>query len=241
MDCLEFRRELATRPNDLGVEAKRHRLSCPTCAEAWQRAQVFEQRLVHAMAVPVPDALAERILLRQTTQVRQASRFTWAGLAAGLVMTVGMAGVGFLALRSPDTLASASIAHLAHEPFALNKTALIPSSEVGRVFAELGVPLRASLTQLTYLTRCPLGGKSSLHMVVREQDQPITVMYVPEQHQGSADFEDQGIVGRHRDVGRGTLVLLAERSGKVDIQAFDRIEATFRMAIEGPELRAGMD
>ncbi|MBK8286192.1 MAG: DUF3379 family protein [Ahniella sp.] len=238
MDCLEFRRELAAQPQHLGVEATRHRAECRACAEAWQRAIGFEQRLHHVMAVPVPEGLADRILLRQTTVTRQGTRVArqgWTRIAAGLVMAIGVAGVGYLGLRSPDSLASASVAHLSHEPFALDRTEPIPAAEVARAFADSGVALKAPLTQVTYLVHCPLNGKRSLHLVVRAEGQAVTAMYVPGEHQGDADFVDQQVVGRHREIGPGTLVLLAGSD-----QAFDRIEAGFRAAIEGSPVRAGM-
>lgn len=228
MNCLEFRRELAGRPLDLGADAQAHRAACPACAEAALRAQAFEHRMQQALAVPVPQALADRILLRQTTQVRRNARQGWSRLAAGFVMALGMAGIGYLGLRSEDSLAAVSVAHLGHEPFALQRTDLIPQADIVRQFADQGVPLKHTLSGLTYLTRCPLGDRQSLHMVVQGSGGPVTVMYVPGRHHGDADFREGQVVGRHRDIGAGTLVLLAPGD-----QAFDAIEAMFRAAIEG--------
>lgn len=231
MNCLEFRRELAAVPQAMRAEAREHRARCATCAEAWQRAQVFEQRLQAALAVPVPAELADRILLKQTTdsrQIRQTARQTWLRLAAGVVMTAGMVGVGYLAFGTSESLASASAAHLSHEPFALNRTELIPAATVSQLFAESGVYLKAPLNSVTYLTRCPVYGQKTIHLVIRDGGQPITAIYVPGNQQGSADFSERQIVGRHRNIGGGTLVLMAEND-----DAFDRIEASFRAAIEG--------
>ncbi len=238
MDCLEFRRELAAQPHGLGSEANVHRSECRSCAEAFLRAKGFEQRLEQALAVTVPEGLADRILLRQTTATRHGIRIIrqgWTRIAAGLLMALGMAGVGYLGLRSPDSLAAASVEHLSHEPFALDRTDPIAATEVARVFADSGVVLKAPLTQVTYLTHCPLNGKRSLHLVVRAEGQAVTVMYVPGERQGDADFVDRQIVGRHRDVGAGTLVMLAGSD-----RSFDGIEAGFRSAIEGSPVRAGM-
>lgn len=228
MNCLEFRRELAARPLDLGTQAEAHRAACPACAEAWVRAAGFESRLQSVLAVPAPPALADRILLRQTTQVRHRSRQGLSRLAAGLVMALGMIGIGYLGLRSEDSLAAVSVAHLGHEPFALQRTDLVAQADITRQFLAQGIALKAPLSGLTYLTRCPLGGRQSLHMVVQGAGGPVTVMYVPGHHHGAADFHEGQVVGRHRDIGSGTLVLLAP-----DGQAFDAIEAMFRGAIEG--------
>lgn len=238
MNCLEFRRELAASPQAMSAAAREHRGSCSSCGDAWQRAQVFEQRLQMALAVPVPVGLSDRILLKQTTDTRvhrQSARQTLLRFAAGLVMTAGMAGVGYLAFGTSESLASASMAHLSHEPFALNRTEQIPAATVSQLFAESGVYLQAPLHAVTYLTRCPVYGQKTIHMVIRDGGQPITAIYVPNNQQGSADFAERQIVGRHRTIGRGTLVLMAEHS-----DAFDRIEANFRAAIEGSNSLAGM-
>lgn len=238
MNCLEFRRELAATPMAMRAEAREHRAHCASCAEAWQRAQVFEQRLQAALAVPVPAELADRILLKQTTDTRkhrQLTRSTWLRLAAGFMMTVSALGTGYLVFGTGETLASASIEHLSHEPFALNRTERIPATTVSQVFAESGVYLKAPLQSVTYLTRCPVYGQKTIHLVIRDGGEPITVIYVPNNQQGSADFSERQIVGRHRNIGQGTLVLMAERD-----DAFDRIEANFRAAIEGSRSLAGM-
>lgn len=238
MNCLEFRRELASSPMAMRAEAREHRAHCSSCAEAWQRAQAFEQRLQAALAVPVPAELADRILLKQTTntrQGRQIARSTWLRVAAGLLMTVSALGTGYLVFGTTETLASASVEHLTHEPFSLNRTELIPAATVSQVFAESGVYLKAPLQTVTYLTRCPVYGQKTIHMVIRDGDEPITVLYVPGNRQGSADFSERQVVGRHRNIGQGTLVLMAEHS-----DAFDRIEANFRAAIEGSNSLAGM-
>ncbi|AVP98504.1 hypothetical protein C7S18_15505 [Ahniella affigens] len=238
MNCLEFRRELAASPQVMSAAAREHRGHCSTCADAWHRAQLFEQRLQSVLAVPVPMGLADRILLRQTTDSRvhrQSARQTWIRLAAGLMMTAGMVGVGYLTFGTSASLASASMAHLSHEPFALNRTELIPAATVSQLFAESGVYLKAPLQSITYLTRCPVYGQKTIHMVIRDGGQPITAIYVPNNQQGSADFAERQIVGRHRNIGHGTLVLMAEHG-----DAFDRIEASFRAAIEGSSSLAGM-
>ena len=54
MNCLEFRRHLASEPHSRRVDFVAHREQCGRCAEAHAQALAFEDRLGHVPAVPAP-------------------------------------------------------------------------------------------------------------------------------------------------------------------------------------------
>ncbi|HEX7769057.1 MAG TPA: hypothetical protein VF422_03410, partial [Dokdonella sp.] len=70
----------------------------------------------------------------------------------------------------------------------------------------------------------------SVHMVMPEQGQPVSVLYVPG-HAGTSPvtFHDESLSGRAATVGDGTLYLLARSDAR-----FDALERAWRDAIEGP-------
>ncbi|MGH8172776.1 MAG: DUF3379 family protein, partial [Rhodanobacteraceae bacterium] len=70
MDCLEFRRLLGSDPRVASAAARAHLETCPRCRDAYARAHAFEGRLSQALSVPVPEGLADRILLHQLTGER---------------------------------------------------------------------------------------------------------------------------------------------------------------------------
>ena len=72
MNCLDFRRQLAAVPEGLDADALAHGADCTRCAQARNEALAFESKLRDVLAVPVPESLADRILLRQTTEARRA-------------------------------------------------------------------------------------------------------------------------------------------------------------------------
>lgn len=87
MNCLEFRRLLLAQPRDKTAEQMAHSALCPGCAAAAAEAEAFEARLSNVMRVPVPDGLADKVLLRQKMPP-QRSR----GLQARLAALLGMGG-----------------------------------------------------------------------------------------------------------------------------------------------------
>ena len=88
MNCLEFRRQLAVDPKTRDAVFLQHKQECPRCAEAYARAMLFEASLAEAMAVPVPENLAERILFAQATEQRKQARVNrgrWIQYAAAAI------------------------------------------------------------------------------------------------------------------------------------------------------------
>jgi hypothetical protein len=232
MNCLEFRRAIGTDPRGLDAAALAHRAACPRCSEAHERALQFERSLSAAMAIAVPDNLAERILLHQTTAVLhepRARRMPVWSIAAACV--VGIALAATLAWRmfvANASLTDLAVAHLAHEPFALSARAEVDGNAVRAMFASLGVPIARSPGAVHYLNDCPLDGRISVHMVMQRDSGPVTAMYVPKLHEARRDFERAGVRGRESTLGDGTLILLA-----ADAREFDAIESQFQYAFAG--------
>ena len=103
MDCLEFRRLLGSDPRVADAAARAHLETCPRCQDAYARAQAFEARIAQAMAVAVPEGLADRILLNQLTNERQRRasgfRYGWIALAAAASLAIA---VGIVRVSAPD-------------------------------------------------------------------------------------------------------------------------------------------
>lgn len=232
MNCLEFRRAIGTHPRSLDAAALAHRDACARCAEALERALQFERALAGAIAIPVPDHLAERVLLHQTTAALhepRARRWPRVSIAAAAVLGVALAAtLGWRAFIANAAVTDLAIAHLAHEPFALSARAEVDALEVRAMFAALGTPIAHSPGAVHYLNDCRLGARKSVHMVMQRDSGPVTALYLPKLHQARQDFGRAGVRGREATIGDGTLILLA-----ADAREFDAIESQFRGAFRG--------
>jgi hypothetical protein len=248
MDCLEFRRQLGSEPRMLDRAAREHLEGCAFCADAHARAQAFEARLAGAMAVSVPDGLADRILLAQLTSERQRertgrSRIAWVALAAAACMVLAFGVLRYARAPAPGlSLSDLVAAHVTgpEERDALQASVPLPADSVRHAFADRGVTLASVPPNVAYVSECGIGsgvGKyRSVHMVMPENGKPVSVVYVV-QHRASSsqDFQRDGLVGREVPIAQGTLVLLAQDAGR-----FDQLEHTWRSAIEGsPDIAAG--
>ena len=229
MNCVEFRRQLNVDPSTMTEAFVQHRTECPGCADAAARAHDYERDLICALRVPVPERMAETILLAQTTAERRhrtrLRRVSMFAAAALLVLAVGV--VGMRAEAKPLTVQA--VEHLHSEEKVLALTAPVPAAEVVATFADRGVMLKQVPEGISFVAPCPVGNHRSVHLVMPTADGPLTVIYIADQKVAAAsDFASDGLRGRSVPVGKGTLILLAKNTAE-----FDRAEALWRAAIVG--------
>ncbi|MEP7042791.1 MAG: DUF3379 family protein [Dokdonella sp.] len=244
MDCLEFRRLLGIDPRVGDSAARGHLDSCPFCADAHSRAQAFETRLAFAMSLPVPEGLADRILLAQLTGERQRQRTNrrrlgWVALAAAATLVIAIGVVRQQQRPTAAALSDLVAEHVTgpHERDALRRQAPLPDSMVRHAFADRGVELAAVPGGISYVNECPVGGYRSVHMVMPRDGEPVSVVYVTKHRvPDSEDFQRDGLKGREVPIADGTLVMLAQNS-----DSFGALEHSWRDALEGPPKLAAAD
>ncbi|PIW71165.1 MAG: DUF3379 domain-containing protein, partial [Hydrogenophilales bacterium CG12_big_fil_rev_8_21_14_0_65_61_21] len=89
MNCLEFRRLALANPLHPGAAALEHEAACPDCARFYLDLRRQEEEMYQALAIPVPEGLADRILLKTRPRLLDQARSVrvWLpALAATLVL-----------------------------------------------------------------------------------------------------------------------------------------------------------
>lgn len=233
MNCLEYRRQLATDPRTESAAMQAHRRDCPACAQGHARALGFELALRRSLKVPVPAGLEDRILLAQATLDRRdhgSRRRRWLVGVASAASVVLVAGVAWLWSGPAEAFPDLMVDHLAHEPMAFAAQAPLPADVVLQRFAKRNVKLAGSLPEgISYVQACPVGPYKSVHMVMPRSDGPVTVFYIADHREPlREDFRHGAWRGRSVPMGEGTLVLIAETPN-----GFDALEQSWRRTIEG--------
>jgi len=234
MDCLELRRQLGTDPRLADPAARAHLETCAGCRDAHARAQAFDARIAHALAIGVPEGFADRVLLAQLTAERQGPRgrgfrYGWIALAAAaaLVVAIGLVRREGVGKSLPDLV----VAHVTgEERQALDLRTPLPSADVARAFADRGVTLASVPPDVSYVQKCPVGGFKTVHMVMPRDNEAVSVLYVTKYRApGVTDFERSGLHGREVPIADGTLVMVAANTAP-----FDGLEHAWRDALQGP-------
>jgi len=232
MNCLEFRRLVLIRPRQIAAEQQAHLEGCARCAEYAQRVARDEAAIEQAMLVPVPDGLAERILLRHKTH--GPNRWGTLALAASLLVAVGVAFYSHEAPRQGDEIVSAQLAGasqhamaaisyvLDHEPQLLKENRAGDPKVMRAALSELGLSLPANIGSVRYLGSSVLpDGSRGEHIVLQTPYGQVTLILMPDQFLASrvavSDRNLQALVAPRR---QGCYLLIADST-----QTLERVEA----------------
>jgi hypothetical protein len=214
MTCLDFRRQLLADPYRLNADLLEHQSACPACAAFAVRQGRIEEQLQESVRIPVPDGLADRILL--PGQVRRTQRRTWLALAAGVVLATGSLAALWPMLR-PAGFAEELLAHVAeHEPLELAIDRRGDPRVLANALSGLGLSLPAGLGEVRYLGRCPVPGGTGEHVIVQTPLGNVTLIVMPGQPLNSqVVMSGRGLHGVARPAGRGSYALLADSETKL--------------------------
>jgi hypothetical protein len=221
MNCFEFRRKILASPRERTGEYEQHVRGCAGCGDLANEVERFEGALHDALLVPVPDALAARVLLRH--KVRQPTRVfgVWA-LAASLILAVGVAlhlnrdlvePESQVATHSEQQVAVAAISYvLDYEPQLLEENRTGDPAEMRQALMQLGLRLPVSGVTVRYLGKCPVvPDGTGEHIVLKTAHGQATLILAPSRSFASREMishrERTAIVSPVRD---GGYILIAD-------------------------------
>ena len=221
MNCLEFRKRLLTDPRVRTPELDQHLAECAACASLVREMEGFEARLHDAMRIPVPEALADRVLLRH--KIRGPAVRAWA-LAASLIAALGVGIYFYRASVNEDERvltaaalgaghpAVTAIAHvLEEEPRMLKANRGVDPVVMREAFMRLGLNVPAQGTTVLYFDKCPMTGGAGHHVVLQTPFGKVTLILVPDQSLGArvvvADRDKTAIAAPR---GSGGYILIAD-------------------------------
>ena len=223
MNCLEFRRLKLAEPRGLPHDALAHMSECATCRNFAAEINDNEERLAAALDVPVPEGLAERIILRRKTGTRvfaKGSPRLWA-MAATVVLTFAF---GFQQWRDAGSqeYARLAIQHVMHEPESFTTARLADPQLFHTVMQNFGGEMQASLGKVRYMKLCPVPEGTGWHIVFEtEQGELATLILIPAKRMTSQS--EQATVGGWtalaRPGGQGYYAVITsspDTLGKVD-------------------------
>lgn len=180
-NCLDFRREKLADPRRLSPEALAHMDDCAACRSFAAEINENEARLAAALDVPVPEGLAERIVMRRksgTPKVAKASPRLWA-MAAAVVLTFAL---GFQQWRDfpSQEYARLAIEHVMHEPESFTSSRLADPQLFRTVMHNFGGELQAPLGKVRFMKLCPVPEGTGWHIVFEtEQGELATLILIP--------------------------------------------------------------
>jgi hypothetical protein len=208
MNCLEFRRRRLAFPREIEPACNAHLKTCALCAEFSARVDALENEVEQVVRVPVPEGLADRIILRHKFRSRR--RFNVFALAATLLVAIGLTFTHSY-LTSEAGLAEALIAHVLHEPESLRASQVVPGVQLASALAHAGGTLRGPIGDAVYYNRCPLPGGEGIHLAFETSFGRTTVLLLPKKERAkTATLSKQGLSAAVLPLGRGSIGVVAD-------------------------------
>lgn len=179
MNCLDFRRACMA-GDKLPLTADQHASECAACRTFADRLQIFDANLGAALAVPVPDGLADRVLFQHRNKSRAQRPFMKMALAASVLLAVGyLSQPIWVPQLSP---ANALFAHvMIEEPVERFMHRVGSQAELQASLASAGLQGVASLADISYFGTCPVPGGMGYHMKLKTAMGDATLLLMPHQ------------------------------------------------------------
>lgn len=182
MDDLDFRRRIYADPNDNSPETAAACNDDAMKAKFKAEMQQFDAQLKSVLEVPVPENLAERVLLGQSIANQQKERKkhrVHLALAASFAFAIGIS-MQFVGV-SPrvDTLTDHALAHMTNEMSHIPGTADYTLDQLNVKLANFGGHINQDFAPIKFANFCDFDGIRSLHLVFVGERGDVTVFVVP--------------------------------------------------------------
>lgn len=184
MDELQFRRSIYADPHTKDEDIAKAKASDLGKQKFAKEIEQLDQRIANALKVPVPDDMAQKLILRQALQSHQQQKKkkrVHLALAASVVFAIGLT-VNFLQFSSSYTnVADYAFAHTSHEAqnFSNNDKNTVTLASLNQKMATFHGQFTQALGELIFADYCRFDGMKSLHLVFKGDNSPVNVFVIP--------------------------------------------------------------
>lgn len=234
MNCLTARRHLSANPQARSEDLLAHLAECEACRTLAARLTRNEALLRDAMAIPVPEQLAERILLRNHIHSRRFthfSRFAWIksllhnlrnthqggfALAASAVLAVALSW-SLLGTNTPSDWSEVVLAHVISEENGQLKPDALVAPDLATVLKNYGLNLAGQLGSVRYVGYCSLPGGRGVHAVVETPDLgEVTLVLPPVGTHAKADATQRnGYAAQMLNINQASIGIVTQHPDKI--------------------------
>lgn len=227
MDELEFRRRIMADPKQRDEEINAAIKASERNNQFAEDALELDKQIAKAMAVDVPEDLADRILFNQTSSVEtNVVRPSFARKAMAMAasvafvagLLVGQLNWGNLVVSPAQaSLASTAMKHVIEEkPFVQDLDEQVKSSQINAKMAPFAHEFSHSFPyHVYYLNHCGFGSSNALHMVFQGEKGKVTLFFTGIPSEKPTDFNEDGMSGIIEPMGDTSLILVGEEGEDV--------------------------
>ncbi|MGB1199089.1 MAG: DUF3379 family protein [Thalassotalea sp.] len=184
MDDLQFRRSLYADPKNSDDELLAALAKDPAKQKFAQELNALDEKIAQALNVPVPDGLAQQLMLKQSLashQQRKRKTRVQLALAASIAMTFGIAFSLMQFSPAYTSLSDYAFAHVEHEAqyFNNNDQARVSLASLNQKMSSFDGAFTSAFGELIAVNFCRFDSVKSLHLVFKGQSSPVNIFVVP--------------------------------------------------------------
>ncbi len=193
----------------------------------------LDLKIAKALQIDVPPLVMPELPEIDDTNVttlpvrRRSSRPLWFAVAATVVLasSIALRMSGVFTTYGP--LTEEVLAHLDHEPMALQVTDVAVSDErLARAVPARLATFRRGEALVTYAMPCKINGRAVPHLVIQGQYGPVTILLMPEEKVAEAmPFGGDNVHGMIIPVGDGSIAIVGPREEALEPIREDMLES----------------
>jgi len=220
MNCIELRRRLLENPGDHREDIQTHLERCESCREFASRNQAMEKELAQALALEVPEHLAPRILLRQSTSIENLTRNRkqwWGAIAASVLLTIGLVGM-MVINNTPASLDATVLAHVNNELRHLDDRTDVQLAQVNKILLPFGSQVLKPIGRVRYAGTCRIRNYDGAHLVIAGEQGVVTLLWMPGEYVSSSrNLSDDRFTGIIVPTKNGSVAIVGENLESVKL------------------------
>lgn len=181
MDDLTFRKAVYANPFTSDSDVIKAAKNDPKKQAFWQELKAMEKELHAAMNIPVPENLAQRLILRQSINEhkKEHNKRPWylalaASAVLATILTVGMLNGG------ADKFTHDVYAHVDHMNYELSKSQTVNMNDMNSKLASFNGHIDGEIGEVLSANYCYLDKIRSLHLIIKGEHGLTSLFVVPE-------------------------------------------------------------
>ena len=181
MDDLTFRKTVYAEPFTTNSDVIEAAKNDPKKQAFWDEIKSMETELQAAMNIPVPDTLAERLILRQTISEhkKEYKKRPWYLALAASVLLASVLSVSMI-FTGDDKFTNDVYAHAEHVEHELMKSQKVDLNAINNKLASFNGQVNGDIGEVLSANYCYLDKIKSLHMIIRGEHGLTSLFVVPE-------------------------------------------------------------
>jgi len=229
MDDLEFRRRAYAEPDCQSESFLQFKNKSAENTRFVDELLQMDEKLKQAVCVQPPDNLVEKIKLKQAFSDHRSYREHWrfVSFAASLLLAI-VVTLYYLPLDSTGherKLQEGLLQHIYSELDHLNDRQNRSLSQVNRLLAEFGGSMNRLVAEVSYLGSCEIHNKPGVHMVVKGDRGPVTIMLLRGVTVNSQkSISDQRFRGLIVPTGSGSMAIIGEKGEPLQVIKSELLE-----------------